>query len=368
MRVGAHRAATLKAVLVLMRRALALPVDLEDVATLTQACPNRLVKVASAHSVLNLIAAATEDADIKECLDPDLVAFLHEMRARNHTRNKALKTQLIEACRCLQQSGISVVALKGAVELTDPMYPHAADRFLSDLDVLVPAAQIDAAIAALEATGYSTRGAGFDRQSIHAPALWHESHPAAIELHTAVSWGRGNAMLPAATVFRQSIPSSESSFRIPALSDRLKHLVFHAQINSGRYRSHWFLLRDAADLHVLSQAVPPETWAEARACLGETDAASMFDGFLAAAARLLGTSPASGCVSSQGDAWAKKTLSRLMWPELHRWDALTGTSHYYLRRFISNPGLRRKYLRDVVQPATVKDFASRHLRTLRGYQ
>ena len=205
-----------------------------DVTDITRACPVRLVKIASAHSIFNLLAVAVEDPEIAQWLDTDLVAFLREMRMRNQSRNAALTVQLIEACEALQNAGIEPVALKGGIELISPMYPNAADRFLSDLDVLVPQEQIDEAIKALEALGYSSRGATYDRQSIHAPALWNERHPTAIELHTAVSWGRGAVILPAPRVIRRARPADGFPMRVPNVVDRVCHLIVHAQFNSGR--------------------------------------------------------------------------------------------------------------------------------------
>ena len=109
-------------------------------------------------------------------------------------------------------------------------------------------------------------------------------------------------------------------------------------------------------------------WTEVRAGFAEANAVEHLDSILIAAGRIVGAALGDSSVSVQGDVWAQKTVSGLMWPEVHRWNAAAGLPRYYLRRLMSDRRLRQKYLRDIADPTTVRDFVNRHLILFRGYQ
>jgi hypothetical protein len=359
----------LAAVFALLRGALGLPVDGDDLECLERADPGKLIKISSAHAVVNLLAGAKNDQRVARRLDPDLVAFLDLMQDRNAARNVALRAQLNEIANALQSIGIRAVALKGAAELIAPSYPRVADRLLGDLDILVPAYSLKEAVITLKARGYSTRGAADNPECHHAPRLFHEDHPAGVELHFALSPGLGGEILSPDEVLRNAIGAgdSASSLNVPNAVDRLCHVVVHGQINHGGYRSNFLLLREVADLHVLARTASEETWAHVYTRFANADATPILNAYLAASSRILHT-PSPVPLTPQAEAWADRTIDLLQRPEVRRWRYVAGSARHYLVRFASNADLRRKYLHDLKDPETVKDFLIRHVAMVRSHQ
>ncbi|MCB1504461.1 MAG: nucleotidyltransferase family protein [Hyphomicrobiaceae bacterium] len=367
MRLGSHRKLHLAAVCTLMRRALGLSLEKRELGCLERAEPRRLIKIASGHAIVNLLAGATEDPAIANCLDPDVVAFLDLMQDRNGARNAAFTAQLQEIGGILRDARIEAVALKGATELICRTYPRATDRLLGDLDILVPQGAIGDAVAALEASGYSTHGAVASPDSLHAPRLWHEAHPAAVEIHHALSRGRGVEILDPAQILRASTATRGCLLRVPALADRLCHLIVHAQMNHGRYQSRFLFLRDVADLQALSTRATAPTWTEVSARFAGAQAAPMLDAFLVAAFGVLQT-PLPLATTPEAASWAEKAMFLLRRPEIHRCNYLFAMSRHYLGRFVSDQAARRRYLRYIRCSATLRDFVNQHVASVRDYQ
>ncbi|MGD9669430.1 MAG: nucleotidyltransferase family protein [Hyphomicrobiaceae bacterium] len=367
MRIGSRSKQHLAAVFTLMRRALGLPVEKQELDCLERAEPRKLIKIASGHAVINLLAGATEDPEIANRLAPDFVAFLDLMQIRNGARNTAFTAQLQEIEAILRDAHIEAVALKGAAELICRTYPRATDRLLGDLDVLVPQGAIGDAVAALEASGYSTHGAVASPDAIHAPRLWHEAHPAGVEIHHALSRGRGAEILDPAQILRAATATSDCSLRVPALADRLCHLIVHAQMNHGRYQSRFLFLRDVADLQALSTRATAQAWTEVAARCAGAQATPMLDAFLAAGFGVLQT-PLPLASTQEAATWADKAMVLLRRPEVHRWNYLFAMSRHYLGRFLWDQTARRKYLRDISRSATLQGFVSRHSASVRDYQ
>ena len=362
------RQATLRGLYLLMRRALGRRLADAELEELAEINSQQLVRVATAHSVANLIARALQDREVSARLDPALAAFLLFLQERNRIRNANLKAQLIGAATALGEHGIKVVALKGAAELMSPHYGNAADRFLGDLDVLVPADRIDDAIAVLESRHYTSHGAIYDRSNRHAPALWHAEEPTAIELHTAPSHWQAASILPARDFLRRSVASSHPFVFLPCTADRLCHLVTHAQIDSGRFGGHWMLLRDAADLHVLVDKLTPEVWLEVRSRFAAGKKTELFDSFVLAASLVMGEQKAPIEFDWQAAKWAEETLRLLAFPEQHRWRYVVGTARQYAAKISREPLLAAKLFATLCTPSRVRRFCSHNIAMLRGFQ
>lgn len=360
------RGEALDATLMLLRRALGQPLSADELDVIRHVPAQHIARVASAHSIVNLLGGVVDDAEVQAVLDPDLVLFLREMRQRNTERNALLRAQLLGAATRLARRDIACVALKGGAELIAPLYPDPADRFLSDIDILVPAEKIQDAIAALEGDGYTTHGAAYHPNAIHAPALWHEAWPTAIELHTALCEPPGDQVVIASDVLARAIPSSTLPIATPTRADRLAHLIVHAQVHSRRYRGEWLLLRDLADLAVLASHA--DALDEVRARFTAADLMPLFDSFLAAAKTVLGAQFRTHGRLVEGDAWAARTLELLRRPDIHRARLLKHWLFHYSGRFFGNAALRRKYLTDLKRPQTVKRFVVRHWDSLKGLQ
>ena len=326
----------------------------------------RLVRFLTAQGIANYVAKALRSPAIESRLDPELVRFLCHLRGRNACRNGRLVRQLENVGQLLGDIGIEVVALKGAAELLRPAYDSPADRLMTDLDLLVPDRRIDDAIERLKRSGFTDGGASYDRRRRHAPPLWHPDEETAIELHTAVSSASPSAIIDAGSFFDASIPVGRAGLRVPAPADRICHLVAHGQLDTGRYKAGWLLLRDVADLAAMRSRFGPEALDVARDRFRDAGLAGPFDSFLAASELVFRLPETSRLIVAADRRWAGRAVGRLSRPWLLKMDLLSRSIARTLARLSASPAARQRLFSGLADPAQLRGFLLRQRNKFRG--
>jgi hypothetical protein len=136
-----------------------------------------------------------------------------------------------ETLQALNSAEIQAVALKGPA-LGERLYPHPAARPSTDLDFLVAPADLDPAIAAIEALGYRAKtgpSARYYRRHHHHVGLTR-AHSPAVELHFRTHRGFG-VRIPAAPFLARARPyvtRQGSATWVLAPEDELLYLCLHA--------------------------------------------------------------------------------------------------------------------------------------------
>lgn len=178
--------------------------------------------------------------------------FLAAIEASNAARNARLMLRLREAAAALGGAGIAAVALKGAVfALEEP--DCAAWRFLGDLDLLIPGARMDDAVQTLQPLSYDDQGAAdLGDELHHYPPLVHADGETVLELHTRLFPRAGNELLPPDELLALAQPAEAApDVSVPPATERMVHLIAHAQLANGRYQRRTVGLRDALDFAAL---------------------------------------------------------------------------------------------------------------------
>ena len=86
----------------------------------------------------------------------DLLFTVHQL---NTDRNRTALDQAQQVASALNLLGVQPVALKGLANILAGIYPDVGARYLADIDLLVPAVQFPAAVAAFQSLGYTTDSA-----------------------------------------------------------------------------------------------------------------------------------------------------------------------------------------------------------------
>lgn len=157
----------------------------------------------------------------------------------------------------LESRAIRAAALKGPW-LAVRLYEHPAERHSVDLDVLVSAADLDAAVGALVRAGWSIElgpAANYARQHHHHLQLVRSGSPT-LELHFRARAGFGT-VFEAAPLLERAIemrtPGGHSVFTLSP-EDEFIYLAVHAAAH-GFVRLMWLY-----DLKLLRHANPPLDW------------------------------------------------------------------------------------------------------------
>ena len=216
----------------------------------------RLIQLADRHLVLPAFERALARLDMRPGV-AELAEALTTVAQANAERNEMLRAQLIAVGRSLNEAGFEPCLLKGAIRLVDDLYPDPAWRYMSDLDILLPEEQVNAAWQHLAGLGYRQKDIGTSsprHDHHHLPALRHPDFPAWIEVHEALHHSRGDRLLPADEVWSASsaIEFDGARFRVPSNDHQLAHAVGHQFLQHGSHWSGTLRLRDLFEVYCLA--------------------------------------------------------------------------------------------------------------------
>jgi hypothetical protein len=189
-------------------------------------------------------------------------------RSLDDTRSAlALTAELLPVVRRLEERGIPVAAYKGPA-LALQAYGDPSLRLFRDLDLLVPRAALDGAVAALQELGFALQPFASEEQR---RAVLRDGHhlaltraPVVIELHWRFSkrmFGFAEALDGVWGRLRR-LPVRAATVPVLAPEDHMLGLVIHAS------RGLWSALEWTLAIAVLARSIPADAWAEV-ACRAE---------------------------------------------------------------------------------------------------
>jgi len=221
----------------------------------------RLGELAGRHGMLSLLGP------FLAAFGPAAAPVRAALRARSlaDTRSAlALTAELLPVVRRLEERGIPVAAYKGPA-LALQAFGDASLRLFADLDLLVPRAALDPAVAALQELGFAPQPFASPEQR---RAVLRDGHHLTltrgvviIELHWRFSKRMFGFAEELAGVWerRQRLPVRAASVPVLAPGDHLLGLVIHAS------RGLWSALEWTLAIAVLARSLPAGAWPEVAA-------------------------------------------------------------------------------------------------------
>ncbi|HEY2875819.1 MAG TPA: nucleotidyltransferase family protein [Reyranella sp.] len=185
-----------------------------------------VLRIANDH----LLTPALWDALEATAIPADVRGYLATLHRLNGERNRALRRQAVELIAALNRQSITPALLKGGLCLFDGPYADPAARMMRDLDILVPLAKRDEAIAVLHAHGYRlAQGYGADHHAFGDFA--RPGDPGSVDLHTELV--DPSHLLPATEVWQRGAPRTVDGvcYLAPSGTDRVLHNLLHAQLH-----------------------------------------------------------------------------------------------------------------------------------------
>jgi len=218
-----------------------------------------LFRTACDEALLPLLHSRFASLDLLDDLPKEVGGFLLAVESANRERNQAIIAELNAAVAILNVIGIQPVLLKGLAYLTTGVYSDCGQRFLMDIDLLIPEEQRKAAADALTQEGWLADDLDpFRHFRHHGPPLRRPSS-VWIEIHHSLGTGTCERVLPARQVIARSLAVNLNGLRVrvPAQEDLLAHLILHSQMQHSAFQRIWPPIRAMADLLLLARRFGP---------------------------------------------------------------------------------------------------------------
>lgn len=216
-----------------------------------------IVLVAGTHLVSPALWLGLRTQRLTESLPHDARQYLEALYAMNVARNVAIADQLDEAIDTLNGHGIAPMLLKGAAYRMLGIHADPGERITSDLDLLIPGAQIEAARDALHALGYSPKTRTDRPGHHHLAPLVRDGSPAAIELHRDVLAPWARQMLPTRAVWDAQVFPHGEVFSVPCATHATLHRFVHDAIVDRHACQFVIPLRSVQDIVALDRHYGP---------------------------------------------------------------------------------------------------------------
>jgi hypothetical protein len=177
------------------------------------------------------VHGACEDAGRLDLLGPECTTALAARRRKTGNDNMLLIGRAEQAIDLLLAAGVVPVALKG-LDLLHRVYDRPDLRTVDDVDLLVPAERLAAALSALEAAGWTTvaepRRTHYLRSSHHLPMQSPGPVTVDFELHWNLVQEMRYAVDPG-QLFARAVPLAVGGRTILRLDDHdlVAHLLLH---------------------------------------------------------------------------------------------------------------------------------------------
>ena len=260
---------------------------------LQETAPEDLIQIATFNYVHTVLAEAFRLAPaLRFEFEPDAIIYLEEMQRENERRNAAVLTQLKEIGAAFAKEGMAAVTLKGAARLLTSDDATLRQRFLSDVDLLVPEDRIDLASDILKALGGVPEDRPEDRLGgrHHLAPFWSEQWTVPVELHIGTGRTEIAAALPAHDIFAAAAPAAPGLL-VPSAVHRVLHLVLHAQFSDRRGVLSLLSIRDCWEASAYQVDFGADCVAEASALAATSATDTNWDGFWDASAALHSGAP-----------------------------------------------------------------------------
>jgi hypothetical protein len=197
----------------------------------------RRYQLATAHFVAPSLYASVRARGRLSWLPEPVCAALAALYDLNAARNTRLRQVLRETVQVLNAAGIEPLLLKGSIALLPGQDPLFGARVMSDLDLALYNAEVEAAETALRSSGYhnapNVRPEHYRAPFHHAAPLFHSSGDGYVELHRRVFCHHISAQaLPMTALRAAAEPVHWDGLRlwVPCLEHQLIHNALHAQV------------------------------------------------------------------------------------------------------------------------------------------
>jgi Uncharacterised nucleotidyltransferase len=280
-----------------------------------------LVALADEMNVLPTLWGAIREKGLTP--PPETGSLLRQEHKSNTVRNLAFAHTLRRSIEALNAVGINPLLFKGGLSLIDGSVTDRGWRWMSDLDMVVPADRLFDAVDCLHGIGFRTLRPAYDAP--HELVVAHREMPGPIELHIELGGERLASVLPIAEVFAQSITVEvgDSKALGPSPTHQVLQCILHSSLQNHNHAVGGLPLRQLLTLaDLLEQHGDAVDWGEIEAHALRSGLSQQLHAHLWLGHRVLGFPlPQSSRISARSRLHEQRAVVNFMlrWPPvIHR--------------------------------------------------
>ncbi|WNC71204.1 nucleotidyltransferase family protein [Thalassotalea psychrophila] len=182
-------------------------------------------------------------SNVWQTLDQELKDYLTELEQFYNQRNQGIKQEAIFACQILKDNDIPVVILKGSASLFNGVFKPISNRFMTDIDLLVPEDKWQQATQLFHQHGYTQSLEELDNIGVnhhHAPPLFRQQGGhCCVELHRWALKEKYKDILSTNDVWQQAInlPLSEDLAVLQMVpTQQILLTIAHSELSHTAYQ------------------------------------------------------------------------------------------------------------------------------------
>jgi len=190
-----------------------------------------VISMSNADLVTSELWTILRQKQLEDCVSPNALEYLESLNCLNINISKAVRDQALECIEALNRAGIVPMPIKGVAYQLAASGEDVLDRFLTDIDIMVPAesasraqevlCELDYRIVPSEIVDYGTHH--------HLEPMWRESGPVTIEIHRSAVPRALESALPCASIWKNASSESRNGiqFRLPSPTDSAMVVFLH---------------------------------------------------------------------------------------------------------------------------------------------
>ena len=190
------------------------------------------VRVARSAKLLAALGRRIEAAGVLNRLPPSVRDHMRSARTMVRHTHKMADLELHRLAQVLEPLAVPVILLKGAAYLAQGL-PFAAERWMGDVDIMVPRARIGEVEDALRNAGWAMEPMDayderYYREWTHEiPPLRYPGHPMRLDVHHSILQLTARLKPDAEALLSASVPAPDGRFRLLCPEDQLLHASVH---------------------------------------------------------------------------------------------------------------------------------------------
>jgi hypothetical protein len=272
-----------------------------------------VLRQAASAGLLGRLGALARRSGIEDTLPLPVRRHMTAVLTIAEQQQRAVRWELVQLTHALDELEGPVLLLKGAAYAAAELAP-AAGRLFSDIDIMLPKAQIGAAEAALMLDGWASgHRSAYDqryyRQWMHEiPPMTHLRRRTVLDLHHNILPETARLRTRVEPILGRAVSLPEfPRFSIPSPVDLVLHSATHL-FHEGEWEHG---LRDLVDLDALfrAYAASPGFWEKLRLAAAEMGLGRPLFYALRYCGRLLGTPIPDGLLQRIGSRPAERAAS-----------------------------------------------------------